>query len=122
MKNVLHFIRILFKKSINDYDVVNLWLIPCHNVSLEKLTKDGEITESRVFYGRYQVSKFQYWLWEKITFFKVRRINAQWFFYIRHFKHIKFPVIERYLPDKEFIKKGFCWVLLNSAPIIRDRT
>ena len=86
------------KKEPTLDDLINGWLTPYHNTTIEQVEKEwvGE-KNSRAFYQKYPVTQEQ---------------HDEWYDWVidllsKHFKY-----------SKKFIKKEFCFMYLNCAPNI----
>lgn len=114
MKKIIKLIRILFKKRVNEYDLQLIWLILFH------WTDDTDVKKfecSRDFFLYYKVKKWQYNLWRRIAFYKVRRVRAVlgWGV-VAWIGDIPIYFFYRYLPSKDFTRRGFAFIDLKISP------
>lgn len=52
-------------KELTETDLINMWMVPCHGLTIEQAYENDPWTESRTFYERYKVTQQQHDDWNE---------------------------------------------------------
>ena len=85
------------KEPLNEMDLIDLWMIPIHGLSIEEAFEEKPWTDSRDFYSRYQVTQEQHDKWYDEAIDKISKY---------------------YRMSKKVVKKGFGFLYLNCSPMV----
>jgi hypothetical protein len=92
------------KKQLTEEDLINWWLTKYHNTTVagvQKLhpdwTHDNPKFDSRMFYEAYQVTEAQHDEWRAWAVEEYRK---------------------SFKLSKKGAERGFCWIYLNTAPMV----